>query len=169
MSRRFIVTLAFALTVLAGLCHALCYSTMLPDRVATSFDASGVPIAWSSRSTMLDAQLTVIVGVAAGFLVLAGGVLRSPPRWISVPRRDWWLAPERGEGTRQDLALRLLCLGALTQLLLLDLFHRSVRFNLGRTPALESYWLDLGVFGLVAVVWLVCLIWRYRQASAAAA
>ena len=62
---RHLAALAFAPAVLLGVGHALGYSTVLPARVAPRFDASGVPDAWSSRSTMLDLQLTVIVAVAA--------------------------------------------------------------------------------------------------------
>ncbi len=168
MNRRHLAAVAFAVTVLLGLCHALCYSTMLPDRVATRFDTSGVPAAWSSRSTMIDIQFTVIVAVAAGFLLLAGAALRSPARWAASKQHQWWLAPEHFERTRQDLAVRLLWLGALTQLLVFDLFHRTIRFNTGRVPALESYWLDVGIFGAFVAVWLGCLMWRYRRAPATA-
>jgi hypothetical protein len=169
MIRRRLAALAFALSVVLCLAHALGYSTVLPDRVATRFDSSGVPVGWASRSTMIDLQLTMIVALAAACLVLAGAVLRSPARWLGVPRREWWLAPERSEDTRQDLAVRLLWLGVLGQLLLGDLFHRAVRVNLGRAPALESPWLDLGVFACGVAVWLGMLIWRYRQAPATAA
>ena len=169
VNTRHLAALAFALSVLLGLCHALCYSTVLPDRVATHFDTSGVPDTWSSRSTMIDIQLTVVVVVAAVFLALAGAALRSPSRWTGASRRLWWLSPEHFEGTRQDLAVRLLWLGTLTQLLVFDLFHRTVRVNTGRVPALESVWLDLGAFGLAVAVWLALLMWRYRQEPSTAA
>ena len=167
MKRRHLATLIFTVSVALGLCHALCYSTMLPDRVATHFDIGGMPDGWSTRSAMIDLQLTVIVLVAAGFLLVAGAVLRTPARWLGLPHRDWWLAPSRSEQTRRDLAIRLLWLGAFTQILCCDLFHHTVRVNLGRVAALESYWLDIGGFVVVAAVWLIALVWRYARVPAA--
>ena len=169
MNRRHVAALFFGLSVTLGLCHALSYSTMLPDRVATHFDMGGAPDGWSTRSTMIDLQLTVIVLLAAGFLLLAGAVLRTPARWLRLPHRDWWLAPPRSEQTRRDLAMRLLWLGAFTQVLFCDLFHHTVRVNLGRVAALESYWLDIGVFATAVAVWLFVLIWRYARIPAATA
>ena len=169
MNRRQVAAIVFTVSVALGLCHALCYSTMLPDRVATHFNTAGTPDGWSTRSTMIDLQLTIIVLVAAGFLLAAGAVLRSPARWLGLPHRDWWLAPDRSEQTRRDLAIRLLWLGAFTQILCCDLFHHTVRVNLGRVAALESYWLDIGGFLAVAVVWLIVLVWRYARVPDAAA
>jgi hypothetical protein len=41
-----------------------------------------------------------------------------------------------------------------------------VRVNLGRVPALESWWTDLGIFGLFLLAWLAALVWRYRRTPA---
>ncbi|MBD3222771.1 hypothetical protein GF314_16190, partial [bacterium] len=65
MNCRQIAILAFALSVALGLAHALGYSTVLPDQVAASYDASGRPDGAMPRSTMIDIQLTVVIGLAA--------------------------------------------------------------------------------------------------------
>jgi hypothetical protein len=169
MTRRRLAAVLFALAVALGLGHALSYSTMLPERVATQFDAAGVPVSWSARSTMIDLQLTLVVLLAAAFLMAVGAILKSPGSWLPLPHRRSWLDPCRADTTRGDLACRLLCLGALTQLLLFDLFHHAVRVNLGRTPVLEDIWLDVGVFTGVMAVWLVALLWRYARGPRAVA
>ncbi len=163
MISRNLATLAFAVSVGLGLCHALCFSTQLPDRVAGRFSLQGTPEAWIERSTMIDIQLTLIVLVTAGIAVATGAALRFPARWLNLPHRDWWLASPRIRETRVDLATRVLWFGVLAQLLLLDLFHRTVRVNLGHAVGLDRWWLDAVVFSGVALIWAAVTFWRYRR------
>ncbi len=169
MTRRPVAVLAFAVSVALGLCHALCYSTLLPDQVTTAFAALGLPAQAMARSTMIDLQLTVVIGLAALFVVAAGAVSQAPRRWFGMPHRDWWLAAEREEDTRQDLTARVLWLGAFTQLLTLTLFHRTVRVNLGRTDSLDGWLAGPGGVPGAAAVWLLAADLRYRGPAATAA
>jgi len=163
MRRRPVASLAFALSVALGLCHALCYSIQLPDEVASHFDRRGIPDSWTDRATLIDLQLTVVVALAAAVLGAAGFILKTPAHWLGLPNRAWWLAPERAEHTRQDLTARLLWLGAGTQLLVLDLFHRVVRVNLGRVAALEDLRPDLAAYAVFLAGWVGVLLLRYAR------
>jgi hypothetical protein len=165
MSRR-LALVALALATGLGLCHALCYSPQLPEQVAVRFDTAGVPVAWADRTSAVDLQLTLLVATAALFLVLAGSLLRTPPRWFSLPHAHRWLAPSRIDRTRRDIAGRLLLLGALTQLLLVDLHHRAVRVNLGRSDHLESGDLALAAYLALVAAWTVLLLRRYLRQPA---
>ena len=162
MSRR-LALVALTLATGLGLCHALCYSPQLPEQVAVRFDRAGAPIGWADRTSAVDLQLTLVVATAAVFLALAGGVLRTPPRWLNLPNAQWWLAPARIDRTRHDLAGRLLMLGAWTQLLLVDLHHRAVRVNLGRSDHLESGDVALAAFLSLVTVWAALLLRRYLR------
>ncbi|HOX25991.1 MAG TPA: hypothetical protein PLL30_09490 [Candidatus Krumholzibacteria bacterium] len=166
MDRRHLASLAFGVSVALGLCHTLCSSIQLPDEVASRFDLTGVPVALTARDTLIDVHLTVIVAVAAAFLILAGLVLKTPARWLNLPHRAWWFAAERERLTRLDLTARLLWLGAASQLLIFDYFHRTVRVNLGRAASLEGFWLDLAVYAGFVLGWLALVTLRYRKVPA---
>ena len=166
MFNRSLATVAFAVSAAAGLCHALCFSTRLPDSVACRFSLHGAPEAWIPRSTMIDIQLTVIVVLTAAIGLAAGAALRSPARWLALPHRRWWLASSRIRETRDDLATRILWFGVFAQLLLLDLFHRTVRINLGDAAGLENWWIDLAVFAGATAIWGAVAVWRYRRPAA---
>lgn len=168
MNRRHVAVLAFSVSVALGLCHALCYSTMLPDQVASHFDTHGQPVGSMARSTMIDLQLTMIIALAALFSVAAGAVVKSPRSWFGMPDRGWWMSGDREESTRLDLTARVLWLGALTQILVFSLFHRTVRVNLGRADSLEGWLVDLTVFLGLAAGWLFLLRLRYRRRPARA-
>ena len=167
MDRRHVAILAFALSVALGLCHALSYSTLLPDTVACQFDAHGFPTDSMSRSTMIDVQLTVITAIAALFAAAAAAVVTSPRRWFGVPNRQWWLTGPREESTRRDLLARVLLLGCATELFVFCLFHRTVRVNLGRAESLETWFVDIAVFMGIVAVWLVLYLVRYRRVPSA--
>jgi len=168
MNRRHVATLAFSVSVALGLCHALCYSTVLPDQVAAHFDTHGQPLGSMARSTMIDLQLTVIIALAALFAVAGGAVVKSPRSWFGMPDRAWWMSGDREESTRFDLSARVLWLGALSQLLAFSLFHRTVRVNMGRSASLEGWYADVAIFLGLAAIWLLMLRLRYRRRPASA-
>ena len=168
MTRRQVAALAFAVSIALGLCHALCYSTLLPDQVVSKFALDGSPISWAARSTVIDLQLTIIVIIAAIFLVLAGTILKVPRRLFFLPHREFWLSHERIDHTRLDLAACLLWLGTITQICVLVLFHRSLSVSLGRTDSLAGYWFDLGIYLVLCLLWLGQLLLRYYRVPSTA-
>ncbi len=165
--RRQVALLAFVVSVGVGLCHALCYSTVLPPEVVGRFGMIHAAGTAMPRSAMIDGQLTVVIGLAALVSMLAGVVARSPRPWLWLPARQWWLSGEREAATRRDLVARVLVLGTCGQLLAVSVFHRLVRLNLGRAETLGAWWVDVAVFLTAALVWLALLGWRYRASQTA--
>lgn len=168
MNSRQVALIAFLVSVALGLCHALCYSTLLPDAVAGWFSASGAPVGAMSRETLIDIQLTVVLVVAALFLTAAGAMTRSPERWLARLGCRRALTDRAGMPAGGDIAARVLVLGMAAELLVFFLFHRVVRVNLGRAETLGAWWVDVGAFGVVLAVWLALVWWRYRRPAMAA-
>ena len=89
----------------AWLGYAACYATFclllwissseLPPRPATHFNADGHADGWMSREGYLAfvILLPLGLGVLSSFACLAARYL--PARWINLPRREYWLSPER--------------------------------------------------------------------------
>src|SRR3954467_4580000 len=73
-------------------------ATILPDRVASHFDAQGRPNDWMSRSAYV--AVMAAIGLLLPLFLLAMSLLirACPNSVINIPRRDYWLSPEhRGE------------------------------------------------------------------------
>jgi hypothetical protein len=87
------VVVLVAVGVLLG-CH-LAWWPLLPERVATHFDAVGRANGWMSREGHGWASVAVHLGVA-GFIVALGAMMhRLPPGLMNLPNKDYWGTPER--------------------------------------------------------------------------
>jgi hypothetical protein len=74
----------------------------LPSRVASHFDAAGMPNGWSSR--LGYALLLVVIGVLLPLCIIAlvRGLTLQGPALLNIPARDYWTRPEHGqEGVRR--------------------------------------------------------------------
>jgi hypothetical protein len=158
---------ALLLAVLAGgFLLSLAWSVpLLPDRVASHFVADGTPNGWMSRNV----HLTIILMLGCGLPLVSVGlfyVLRMfPVEMISLPRREYWLAPERQTETfawlfRQSLWVACLEITFVAGINLLILQANStVPPHLSPAPTLAL------VFCFVAgvVVWIVNLILHFLK------
>lgn len=153
----------FLILLLLCLGQAGWYYPQLPDRIASHFGASGMPDGWSSKASFLAVYL-VTVGLTAVLLGLIGLLLvRIPDKWINLPNKDYWLAPERRAETFGFLSGRFLWFGSATLLLMIDTFHQVFRVNTGKAAGLEHPWLSLVLYLLFTVFWTVGLIRRFLR------
>ena len=92
--QRIAVFLLVMLFILFGISLAATFS-LLPEKVATHFDITGLPDGWMSRTSHL-----IFIGLfGIGFPLLIIGICWSvryvSPVTINIPHRDYWLAEER--------------------------------------------------------------------------
>jgi hypothetical protein len=157
------VALLFVLlVVLAGsLIGAL---PLLPERVATHFNAAGIPDGWMNRTGHLIAMAVFGFTFPLAIIGICWAVQFMPASIINIPHRDYWLADDRrAESTaylfRHSIWLGCLSLGFITSL------HWAVVFSNQRQPVqLPLYWI-LGLAGLYlagVVVWIYCLYRRFQ-------
>lgn len=136
----------------------------LPERVATHFGGDGQPNGWMSRDSHTAGQVGITFFMAALFLGLAVALPRLPDRFINLPHRDHWLAPQRRSGTLAWLSAMLLWLGILLQGFLAFVFREVWRANSAASPTLQlnSLWLQISLFILTAGL-VITLLVRFRQ------
>jgi len=156
---RFVFYLLLALAVL----QVLVYYPMLPETVASHFDGSGRADGWSSKSTFFTIDAAVIALTALIFLGLSK--IRWPDRWVSLPHKDYWLAPERRERTFRELQRQMLVFGCATMVVLLVVMQWTIEANLDGSqtlPAAPMWWL-MGGYLLFTAVWTTRLVVRLRR------
>jgi uncharacterized membrane protein len=156
--------LFFAVCLAIALMHLSWAYNQLPERVATHFDASGHPDGWSTREGFLGVYLVLVGAMAAIFGGLTALVPRFPITTISLPNRDFWLAPERRENTIRRLGEYLLVMGGITILFDVGVMHLTVQAN--RTPEEVRlsgwFWLLFTIYMLFVLVWVGWLYWSFR-------
>jgi preprotein translocase subunit SecG len=156
-----------SLLVLLALCalalvHAGWLSTTLPPVVASHFDAAGRANAWMSRAGFIRVYAGLTLFLTGLFLVLALAMAGADPRYLNLPNKEHWLAPERRAETLAWIADWSRWMGAGALALIASVMHLAGEANRGGTGALGpgALWL-LGAFVVYALVMLVRMVRRF--------
>jgi uncharacterized membrane protein len=153
-----------ALVVVPVLIYAT--STDLPARVATHFGSGGRANGWMPRGGYLAfmlAMATLLPLLVAG---LTGFIPRIAVSQIKIANRDHWLAPARREQTLAWLMSHACWLGIVLTLFMAGLHFMIVQAN-ERVPARlaePQFFVMMGVFVALLVLWIVGMAVRFRRA-----
>ncbi len=143
------------------------YAPRLPDTVASHFGAGGQPDGWSSKTELFVVYGVVAVVTVAPFLLLPLLLRRIPDNLINLPRKDYWLAPERREETFRVITVYLLWLGNGTLMFLAHVMGVAMAANLEPEPRLgDTFWWSFGLYMAFVVLWLVAFIRHFYRTEA---
>src|SRR5258708_31512883 len=155
-------TIVFALLCLTLAGTAAYYLPLLPDRLATHFDAEGRPNGWSDHTGFIE-SVAVFVAITATIFFGSGLLGRVPDRLINLPNKGHWLAPERRDETLAFMRDWLRWFVVLTLALITLVIRMALRANLAAPPQFPGYALSVLVTYLVVTVAMVlALFWRFR-------
>ena len=156
------------LLIVLALLQAVHYGPLLPDEIATHFDAAGQANEWTSKTGFLLTNLAFMIGMAALFFALPAGLSKIPNEWISMPNKDYWLAPERRAATLERVQRWSEWLGVATVALFLGITELTVLANLSTDPALgQGFWVLFGAYMIFMVGWVVGFLqWAFRKPPA---
>jgi uncharacterized membrane protein len=133
-----------------GLYLAAAYDD-LPSRVASHFDATGTADGFQSKPAFAISTLLVAALLTTLFTVAPALLRKTPERFLNIPDKAYWLAPERRETTLQRVAGFNGWMGFATVTLTCTLFVLIVRANLNDRQLGASAWVLVGAF-LVFVI-----------------
>lgn len=147
----------FLFLLLVVVLHGIYYYPQLPEQVASHFDARGEPNDWMPRGIFFGVYWGMAGVVALTFLGLPLLLERLPDKLINLPRKDYWLAPERRAETVAYMRREFLWPGCATLIFVIGVFHLAIEANLAATPRL-SRWAAWLIVGYVAFM----LLWAGR-------
>jgi uncharacterized membrane protein len=151
------------LTVLLVTAAAVLYATAerLPLRIASHFDFAGNVNGYMSRNAYLLFMTLVTLGVPVLIVVLNGVLLRLSPRFVNLPSRDYWLAPERRDETYASLAAMGSVVACLLTAFMIALHLLIVEANARTPPRLDSdiLWALLAML-IISMLLLPFFHWR---------
>jgi hypothetical protein len=110
-----------------------------------------------------------VVGLILPLIIV--GVLYTvrflPTQLINLPRRDFWLAPERRDETCLYLARQGFWLASLLVLLQGMVWYQLIESNSRSVPQLSSsgFLVTLGAFGVALIFWLIRLFRHFARAA----
>jgi uncharacterized membrane protein len=107
---------------------------LLPERVAMHFNAGGQADNWMSRSHIVIFWETLGVVMPVFFMVSALLTGWIPARFVNLPHREHWLAPERKTQTVAYISRQMIWMGCLAILFLAGIYYLTILANC-LTPA----------------------------------
>lgn len=153
---------ALLLTLCAGLVQLALLVPHLPERVASHFDLRGEVDGWLDRRSFVITFALLEVFLAGIFVAVGEMVRRLPARFVNMPHREYWLAPEREAATRLALERDLAVLGAATLIVVLLAVQACYRVSTGAAERLSAFPV-LGTYAAVVCAWTVWLLLRHAR------
>jgi hypothetical protein len=120
-----------------------------------------------SRSTHLRLQGALGVGLPLVFALLAWVVPKVPPRFVSLPHREYWMSPLRQAETCDYISRRLLWLACLEVVFFAGVHFLTVQAN-RRVPVqlpMEIFLPLIGGFLVAVVGWAIAFIRHFTRAA----
>ena len=154
----------FFLLVALALLQVVYYYPQVPDTVASHFDGLGSANAWSSKNGFFGLYLALILLLVMVFIFA--------PRWsetrirfgMKIPNRDYWLAPERLQQTKQFFRRQMIIMGVVHLLLAIYTIQLAILANLNQQPRLHpSIAWALGLYFLFLIAWLIHFFIHFRK------
>jgi uncharacterized membrane protein len=160
--------IAFFALVFATIAQALWQHGQLPEKVASHFDGAGAPNAWTSRNTHTKLHVATVLVMAVLFQGIVALNTRLPKEYVNIPRRDYWLAPERAAATHAWLADMLFIMGCGLVVFFMAVFRLVYRANLAPDPQLDLaiWYYTIALLAFMAVI-IVSIMTRFGRAPAA--
>jgi uncharacterized membrane protein len=139
--------------------------SQLPEQVASHFGLTGE--ANDSMSREGWTFFLSLAGVALGglFAVLAMLLPFFPDRFVNLPDRQYWLAPERRRQTLGRISGTMLWSACLMILFLAGIYYLTIRANRLSPPRLEAvpFVIVIGGFLLAEVALVIRLILHFAK------
>ena len=147
-----------------GLAQFAWYYPQLPDQVATHFNSEGLPDAWGDKGSFLFSLLLAYLVVVVAVLPWPWIINRVPHSLLNLPRKDYWLAPERSETTMANLKEQLHWFNVATVAFMGWVFNLILQANLKEKPTFDGdiFLWGLGAYLLFVTIWTVRILVHYR-------
>jgi hypothetical protein len=161
-SRRLAGMLMITLLFL-GTLQIYLYSSMLPLKIATHFNAYGKADDWMSHRAFLWYSICMYYFMSGIFLLSGWVIPKLPTELINIPNRVYWLHPARKEQAVDVLISYLYWIGVATISFLLILTQMTIMANVHQSIiSSEIFWTVTGGY-IITIFMLGWKMYRYYK------
>ena len=149
----------FAIIALA-LAQAIYNFPLLPETVASHFNASGVATGWMPKQAFFAVYAVMVLVACFVQFFVPFSIANLPNARVNLPHKDYWLAPAEREATmayfKKSFAW-FACALLLFEVLAMGL---AIQANFNSPPQVPAvYMLTLvGAFLLYTIVWVILMV-----------
>ncbi|HKJ45871.1 MAG TPA: DUF1648 domain-containing protein [Balneolales bacterium] len=137
------------------------YSSMLPQKIATHFNAHGQADGWMSHRAFILYSIGMFYFMGGIFLLSGWVIPKLPTELINIPNRGYWLHPARKEQAVEVLITYLYWIGVSTILFLLILTQMTILANIHQSIiSSKIFWTVTGSY-IVCIFTLGWKMYRY--------
>lgn len=153
----------FALIALAIVQIAIYYPQM-PDVVASHFDGLGEPNDWSGRNGFFGLYIAILTLLVLVFIYAPGWSVKRARFGMKIPNREYWLAPEQLDQTREFFRRQMLVMGVVHLSLAIFAVQLVIQANFDQAPRLHhSIAWALGLYFVILLGWLIHFFLHFRK------
>jgi len=155
----------YLVLILAVIVQSAYYYPKLPDEIASHFDINGQPDSWVPKEFLIAFDIGFVLLTSIMFMAMPLTFRIVPDSLINLPKKDYWLAPERRDETISFLSRQLSRMGMGTVLFLFFIFELILRANL-QNPfhiSLTPMMIILGLYLAFTMVWLICFVVHFYR------
>ncbi len=136
----------------------------LPDPVATHFGPANLANGWMSRDHYVVFMLAFATLLPIVIVGMIGWLPRILPRSVSIPNRDYWLAPPRRATTLASLVSFACLLGCLLAAFIAGVHFIIIEAAASVPPRLPTtlFWSLLGGLAASLALWIGAFRLRFR-------
>ncbi|MCW9025418.1 MAG: hypothetical protein OQK73_12165 [Gammaproteobacteria bacterium] len=155
------------ISLLIGLIAQFYYFSVLPDAVANHFGNDGHANGWMSNTANLIFSIVILVVNTLVFLSTETIFRKVPIKYISFPKKEYWLAPERKESSIELMTSWMLFFGVATNIFLILVLHLVYRANMNTPPKLDedSSFIVMVLYIAIMAGWLIKLYRRFNKTA----
>lgn len=153
------------LVLVAAAVFVLATGSRLPETVASHFVVGRAANGYMPRNAYLALMIAVALGIPLLLQLPASLIRRLPARWMNLPNRDYWLAPERRDATLAFLERHNAAFPFIVAAFVCIVHWLVVQANAQTPPRLAepALFVALGVLFAVVIVWIAALVLRFRK------
>ncbi len=156
--------LIFIFLILAAILQTLHFYPLMPERMASHFDASGKPNGWTHPKGFVAIYALVVVLLWVIFILTPRLLFLLPDSMINLPNKKYWLAPERRMQTAATIEEFLGTVGNATAALLICIFQMAFSANLEKDAALpSSAWLLMVAYMIFMMGWTIRFVRTFSK------
>ncbi len=158
------VAAIYAGFVLLAVLQAAWYGPRLPETVASHFGGSGLPDGWMGRQSFILVEVAASVAVAFFMLIMYAVMALCSLELMNMPKKSYWMAPQRQEAARQMIVSFALRFGILVQMFVQAAFVLAAQANLSPEPRMsQAFWLCLAAYLGATLILVIRMIWRFAR------
>jgi serine/threonine-protein kinase len=130
---------------------------LLPERIASHFNAAGMPNGWMTRTEFLWTYALVLLPAVAIEFWVSQQIAKKPDAKLNLPNKEYWLAPERRAETFAYFDLFFAWYGCAFLFVVVSAMGLAMRANFDSPPRLPtapivSVLVGFAVFNVLAIV-----------------